>query len=289
MYGKPSRKINSKVGLFMKSLSIGIFGFINLSCNSSNKLNTPQVSHSKVKIIIEGDSEIDDIIFTKFGSSGFSEEDVKPFKHETEITFNEPINDFYQLALVKDDNYIIKQFWLKGNEIILKGRVVKNQVQIDTVINSPFYYYTENIYNKYSKSIDSNETREEINNGLLSEINKNIDNTFSNELSSIYLQLNVGQTDKLKKLHALIEKQNPKIKSHFQSIHDQLKKQIEVVSIKTEAYELYNETGETTQLNLKKDSVYMLDFWFMHCKPCLADHKTLRNLRGFLDEKTSKP
>ena len=271
----------SKTSSQFKKITIVIFISLGaLSCSTIAKTSTVQDSHSTIRLEIENGIEIENIIMTKFG--GFAEEDIRPFHKISELTYNEPIHDFYQILLqTKDDRFISNQLWLEGNDVIIIGKVVDDQLQIDTVINSPFYYYTNQIISKYTSLKKANKSQDEISDFLLTEIKNNIDNAFSNELSSLYLKLNVSQTKNLKLLQSIIKNQNNNIKGHMLSIHDDLKKQIEVVSINLEKYEFNYEQGKTVNLNLKKDSIYLLDFWFTACKPCIADHKTIDSLSTY--------
>ena len=258
---------------------LGILALTILSCNNNSSIPITQESKATVKFLIEEGDEIENIIFTKFG--GFTDEDVKPFKKNIEILLNEPINDFYQLLLQKDNKNIIAQMWLKGKDIVIKGKIIKDELQIDTIINSPFYYYTIDVINDSKSNI---KTQEEINNSLLTEIKNNIENPFSCELAAIYMKMNLNNLNNLKVLHGILAIQNAQIKNHFISVHQDLEKLIAIDSIQIDAFNFNDENGQNSKLTLNKDHIYMLDFWFTDCRPCIVDHQTIDSMLTFFQD-----
>jgi hypothetical protein len=259
---------------------LGILGLTLLGCNTNSSNTIPQESNATVKFLIEGGDEIENIIFTKFG--GFTDEDITPFKKNIEITLNEPINNFYQLLLQKDDKNIVAQMWLKGKDVVIKGKIINDEFQIDTIINSPFYYYTIDALNRYSKS--NINTQKEINNSLLTEITNNIDNPFSSELASIYMEMNLNNLDNLKLLQGKLANQNTQLKNHIISIHQDLEKLIAIESIQLDSFNFNDEKGRNSKLPLSKGRIYMLDFWFTDCRPCIVDHQTIDSMFTFFKD-----
>jgi len=264
----------------IKSLLVLILGLTILSCNNKTKLASIQKSNSTIKFIIGNEIGVENIIFTEFG--GFEKEDVKVFSPNMEMILNEPLDGFYQLLLQKGEKYIQSQIWLKGNEITIRGNIVDNQLQIDTVINSPFYYYTIDVLNNHSTQNRKNQSQEEANKSLLVDIKNNLDNPFSNHLSSIYINRNIDDPKKLKELHQILSTQSDLIKGHFISVHENLEKMVNVDKIDLEKFEFNDVNGNSIKLPINRDSIYMLDFWFTGCLPCIKDHESLKtNLQIF--------
>jgi thiol-disulfide isomerase/thioredoxin len=172
--------------------------------------------------------------------------------------------------------------WLKGQDIVIKGKVVKDELRIDTIINSPFYYYAIDVLKKYSES--NNKTQEEINNSLLTEIKNNIDNPFSCELASIFMNKNLSNSNNLKVLHGILSTQDINIKNHFISIYRDLEKLIAIESIQLDTFNFKDTNGHNSKISLNRDQIYMLDFWFTDCRPCLEDHKTIDSMYTFFQK-----
>jgi len=82
-----------------------------------------------------------------------------------------------------------------------------------------------------------------------------------------------------------IEKINLKrkhIKGHFISVHENLEKMVNVDKIDLEKFEFNDVNGNSIKLPINRDSIYMLDFWFTGCLPCIKDHESLKtNLQIF--------
>jgi len=244
-----------------------------LSCSNKTGEVTTQKANSKIEFIIETDLEIEKIIFSKIG--GFEQDDIYNFEPNVEITLDEPINDLYQMLLQIGNKNIVTDFWLKGNDITINGHIVDSEFQLDTIINSPFYYYTIDVLNKYRKTNNTIQTQDEINSSLMKDINKNLDNPFSIDLASIFIKRNLDNLENLKELHQILSTQSDHIKDHFLSDHSLLQKLLDVDSIQIDTFKFSDIEGHSVKLPINKDSIYMLDFWFTRCAPCIADHKKM--------------
>ncbi len=261
---------------------LGIISMTILSCDTKKLSKTTQELNSSIKFSIENSAGIDNIIFTKFG--GFLQEDIKPFQKNMKIIMNEPINNFYQLILQKGDKNLIAQLWLKGEDIEIEAQIVDHNIQIDTVINSPFYYYTRDILSSYSATNNSTRSYEEINNSLIAEIKSNIDNPFSQELASIYISRNVNEQDNLTLLNQVLSPQNEEIKNHILSVHQNLANIIATETLELETFRFNNEDGQESKISINDNDIYMLDFWFTGCAPCITDHVTIDSMMTFFKE-----
>jgi len=252
---------------------VGAIVLINSNCSVPDKISTEQKSQPSITFNLKGGSDIESLIFVKLG--GFSDKDFRPFAENMEITMNEPINDLYQVSIKKGEgNKFISQYlWLNGDEIIVNGEITANKLTIDTVINSPLYYYTNEVITDY----EQHKELEKGNDFLLGEITKTIKSPFSNQLASIFMQDNINNTGNLKKLQTLLDNQNSEIKNHIMSVHYNLAQMIDVVSIQTNDFKFNNENSLEVPLPLNSDSIYLIDFWFTQCLPCIADHQKIQS------------
>jgi thiol-disulfide isomerase/thioredoxin len=270
------KRKNLSKNTFQVSLLFGLILLIISACTTKTKTNKSKILNSTIKFEIDSDEAIENLIFVKFGT-GFSSEEMKPFQKKMEITLKEPLNDIYDLSLIKNGKIIPTQLWLKGENIIIKATVLEEVLQIDTILNAPFYYYTINVLKEYEALTKHSKNQDAINNFLLKEIKANITNPFSNELAFEFMNKNLGKPENLKALQTLISTQEEWIKNHPFSIHQNLKKIIEVDSINPAAFQFKNKHDKLASLPIKGDAIYLIDFWFTHCPPCIKDHKVIQS------------
>jgi len=242
-----------------------------MSCSPKKNLAAKQELRSTVKLLIDTDEAMESLVFTKFG--GFSDEDIVPFSDMREIAFSEPINDVYQLLLKNEERFFSSQMWLKGEDITVKAIFKNNEIQIDTVINSPFYYYTKNTLQYLN---DSSIVVEEKNVFLIDEIENMIDSPFSDNLVSKYIELNIDKPNNLRTLKNLLLSQNDKYKDKFKTSKEELRKLLDVDSFEIANYQFKNESGIDSKITLKEGAIHVIDYWFTGCPPCIEDHKVIQ-------------
>lgn len=270
------KKLNSRNNNLSKLTIQFIFSIImclTFSCNSYKKSSIIQESDRTVKLIIDTNTKIDKLVFTKFG--GFTEEDLMPFQDTIIITLNEPINDMFQLLCVREHQNLVEHLWLKGENIIIKASIKEETLSIDTIINAPFYYYTKRVMETYETLIEQKAKREEMNDFLLKAIKQNIDHSFSNILASNFIEHNINQLENLQILASIIDNQKPKIKNHIFSVHENLRQLTEVNTINFLDFKFIDIALQERNITPSKNTIYLLDFWFTSCAPCIEEHKRI--------------
>lgn len=253
-------------------LLTSILAFFFINCKTH--LTSPKKpALSKLRLIITTDQKIDTIVIAKIG--GFTPKDIFHFQDTITVTSTNPFDDNFQIGYFQKNIFSGDYIWLKGSDIIVNA-TISSTLKIDTVINSPFYYYTKDIYDKYYALLDKNSESGIINEFLLSEIKNNLNHPFSNELAFDYIHQNKNNFNSLRKLNELIKNQQEYIKNHFLGVHRILENMIDIQSVNLPDYLFYNENGEKNTLKTNSDQLYLLDFWFIACKPCIEDHKILK-------------
>lgn len=265
---------NFSIVSLILSLSLGLIVFL-CYCNPVDQSMAPKNLKSTVKLIITGDTEIESLVFKKFG--GFTEKDFKPFKDIVIVELDEEVNDFYQLSLKRGDNFIISQFWLKGQDIEIRGAIENDEFQIDTIINSPLFYYSTNTIQEYKKLLEQPFGEDKANFYMIQAIKDNIDSPFSNELASEYIRENINEINNLNVLQELIANQNQQIKEHRLSIHKTLDKLINNTTIAFKEFVFNDSRGQKSKIITRQDTLYLIDYWFTECPPCIMDHKILKS------------
>lgn len=229
-----------------------------------------------VKIVIESDTAISDVILVPFG--GFKLDDYHEYADTVIINFEEPLEGFYQLLAQSNEKFIQNTSWLKGDDILIKASVEDKKLQIDTVINSPFYYYTTEVLAKYTILKTENAEKTVSNSFLLKAIEENIDNQFSLYLTELYIKDNEKDKPQLRILESVVGTQDSILKTNILSYHGVLEHLLKVDTINLSAYKFYTENGDTSTISIDSEELYFIDFWFTDCKPCIADHKKLKAL-----------
>jgi len=248
----------------------------------SSSFSSDAAVKSKITLITNSDLEIDKIIFAK--TSGIRDEDIWVYHDTIKIYDTLYVNNRYNVEYYVKGKRKIEQFWLRGNNITIKISV-DSILTIDTIINSPFSYYTKGIYDKYYKDLMVNNYEDStINQFLLAEIKKNLDHPFSNDLSKIFLHENQDKKENLEVLQEIIKEQNQAIKQHRSSPHNRLEKILKTNAVRLVNYEFYDAIGNIKRIDNSKDKKYILDFWFTGCPPCLKDHQIMKMKMDYLEK-----
>ena len=247
--------------------------------------NTPSVSFSeaekpKITFITNTDLVIDSIAFAKL--SGTRAEDIWDYRDTIKIYDVVDIDDKYNILYFLKNEIRQEQLWLQGNDIIIEASIGA-KVKIDTIMNSPFSYYTNDVYDKYYNDLIKNNYEDSIvNQFLLTEIKKNLDHSFSNDLSKMFLYENQERKENLETLYEIIKDQNQIVKQHRSSPHTRIKKILNANTVTLENYTFFDVLGNLKRIDASKDKKYILDFWFTDCPPCIKDHQIMKTKIDYL-------
>jgi len=244
--------------------------------------STPEPAKPKITLITKTDLEIDSIAFAK--PSGIRAKDYYDYSDTIRIYDTINISNKYDIHYYVDGERKWEQLWLEGNDIVIKT-FVDSIIKLDTVINSPFTYYTKGVIDKYYYDLLENSYEDSIvNEFLLTELKKNLDHPFSIDLSKMFLYENQDKRKNLEVLYEIIKDQNQKIKQHRSSPHERLEKIINTKAVRLTDYEFYDSSEKVATVNLPKDKKYILDFWFTGCPPCLNDHQIMKTKMDYFEK-----
>jgi len=252
-----------------------------LGCAKDKK----QIALSDLNLFLKTDIEIDSVFVSNITQD--REFQYITYSDAVRVKLKDSINDLYNVWFYsKGKQYSgqSEQLWLNGENVIIKG-TFNQKLEIDTVIGSDLYYksvsFRKNLKKLYKKK--SNDTL--INNFLLEELKKNLDNPFSIEIVENLFYRNISDKNKLKELYAIIKNQNDDIKNHRLSTHKKIEKILRNDKIDLSQFQLYDTNGNITKIDIKTDKSYLLDFWFINCPPCIKDHKLIAKKMSFLNDK----
>lgn len=171
-----------------------------------------------------------------------------------------------------------QQIWLDKGNIIIQAHLDTSNLVIDTVINSPFYYVTKSFFKNYSQVQQSHDTAQ-INNFLLNAYKENLSNPFSFLIGNNYLLINQNSKLNLIKLKRLFEHQGDNFKwfLFYPIVVDRTNNILTTEKINFPSFNFYDKKYKKIKLNLIGADYYVFDFWFLHCAPCIQQHKEIKS------------
>ena len=201
----------------------------------------------------------------------------KKFSNPLTTTFNKSVPHNYTVAFFKNREHYTGQLWLNNGNPKIKLQLKNKEVFIDTVYNAPIYYELFTFGDQldaYHKNQDT-VARDEY---LLDKINEHFNDAFSNLASFNYMSYHQNNPKKLQLLLNKIEKQNDSIKYGLSTPYPALQKMLNVSKISNFSpfsYTLMDAEGTVKKPDASSSKLYLIDFWFVRCKPCVADHKII--------------
>lgn len=257
-----------------------------LSCKDQEK-SIDLDNFKDFTLILETKEDIDSVLIMDLGQQ---RENYKVQLQDTiTINFKDSINDLYNVWFYKNGKIVssplsTNQFWLKGDKVLIKGKIDKGIV-LDTIIGSDLYYASKKA-NKKLKTLSNQKVNDSVfNQNYLSLIENNIDNPFSLALASQFINRNQNKPSSLKKLKALLRLQDKNLKSHpYFRPYQRLNKILKVEDLDFSKYQYFNSDLELSTIQLDKDKKYIIDFWFVNCAPCIKDHKYIATKKEWLKE-----
>ncbi len=230
-------------------------------------------SKSSVKINVNNASNLESFQFCKGRS--FNPNKMNPITNPIEVTLDESINDLYMLVLKTEKTYPSVLLALEGNDITIELNVKEDKIIIDTIIGAPSYYYAEKILKDYT-TLALTDSQIAANEFLLEEIKKKPNSSFVNTLTNQIIQDNHLNKEELKKIKTLVSKQDIKLQTKILG-NTPLDKLINATYMNFSDFKFSNRNGEEEKISLDHNSIYLIDFWFVGCAPCIADHKRIKS------------
>jgi len=256
-----------------------IFVFLVLFLFSCKKEETSSAKISgnkgtKIDIEITSDIKTDSIIVT---DNEFTHWQSFTDRNKITANFDKNVPHLYIIAFyINGKAYKTdKELWLDNGNPKLKLSFKNKQLVVNKVSGSPVYYE----YFSFFKKLDEFDAKNDSvarNKYFLAKIDQHFNDDFSNLVASNYLGYNRSNLKNLTTLLHKIEKQSDELKNTPFSKHAELEKILNVKKFDLSAYSLIDVKGDTIKPAIKKDKLYLIDFWFVKCLPCVADHKLIQ-------------
>lgn len=239
-------------------------------------LQVPAAAQTKIHLIITSAKPIEsvdatDFSMTKINESGFK--DTVVFAHENTL----PDAYIFGWTISGKRYHTPLPVWLDRGNVYLHAHTDSNKLIIDTVINAPFYYYAEN-YFKQLKVIYKTKDTTQYSAYVLKNIEANLDNPFSLYIANSYLNVIQNDKQKVSALQQLFSKQGNRFSWHrtYPELTERLNSILSFEHLNLATYTLINRQYKSVVPVFNGADFYVLDFWFLGCAPCRADHKIIK-------------
>ena len=254
----------------IKQYSLLVFAFLSFLINSAR-------SQTHLRLILHTDKAMDSVLVVHWTDK---EATWLPYKDTLYVNFKTRGIDFYHLNYKTGNNKIYyAPLFLDTGRITITSHIEIDKLIIDSVTGSL-------IYEKYARwKADFNQLKmshdtSAIDSFLLRTYAENIDNLFSFNIGSRYVDLHQNDKSKLYALFPLIAKQAKETKEQFgfTLFNDRLLGIIGNDLVRLSDYPLINIRNQTTHAKALNSKFVILDFWFVGCIPCMEDHQKIINL-----------
>ena len=191
--------------------------------------------------------------------------------------FNKSNIDCYNIRYHANGKIYSTQIWLDTGYIIIAAQIDSNKLIIDTVLNSPTYYMVKDFGKKRYELYKANDTIA-LNNYLLTNYEKNIENPFSLVIGDYYIKWNLNSKLNLLKFKSYADKQGDKFSWFllYPMVVERLNKILGIDNINFNDFTFINKNNKKVKLQFEGSKFYVLDFWFLACPPCIRDHKDIQ-------------
>jgi hypothetical protein len=213
-----------------------------------------------------------------------------PFTDTMQVDFKTTGIDFYHLNFKISDkkNYFASVF-LDTGRIQLVAHIENEKIIIDSVTGSPMYKKYSAWKAEYNRLKSGNDSAA-LDRFLLKSYGENLDNLFSFQIGTRYVDIHQNDKLKLYALLPMIEKQTEETKRQFgfSILNDRLRGILAHDTIDLSHYPLLTRNNEVTQAKSLDSKFVILDFWFVACLPCVADHQKITALFPGLKQKKTE-
>lgn len=254
-------------------LSLILIGLLS-SCNNRQNTNPNSIS-----VEILGAEQPDSIKVVSFNNSeGIIAKNGNPYS----FNFSHTINDAFVMDVFKNGKTYSKKIFLDGEGLNIRAELKPESIEIDTVIGSEIYNKSIDFYSTLD-SLNTIQANDPVVNALLLQrVKENLSHPFSFEISNLYIERNKNYKSKLMALKSVLDEQPDELKAHALSVHRTLKDLVKNEYLDLSAFQFYDRKGKVAKVDLSHKGDYLLDFWFVHCPPCVRDHKKIgSNLKLF--------
>lgn len=209
-----------------------------------------------------------------------------PFRDTLRAEFKTTGRDFYHINYTGNGNVYNAQIFLDTGNIRIVSKIVTGKLVIDSVYGSPYYNETKKWQETLTRLRNSKDTAK-IDSFLLDSYSQFAGDLFSFRIGSTYVNMHQNNPSRLYPLLALVAAQDEFVKKKFgfSQFHDRLQGLINNQRIDLSDFLFMNTRNKKVRAEKPGQKYTILDFWFVGCGPCMADHLRIPSLLQDMKQK----
>ena len=243
-------------------------------------------SQTHLKLILKTNLPIDSALIVHFTNK---ESSWLAFKDTLELDFKIGQTDFYHINYVQKEKIFNEKVYLDSGDVTISMKIENDKLIIDKVVGSPMFDIVQNWKKQYANVVLAKDSAA-LDSFLLQTYEEQIDNMFSFNIGSRYLNIHQNNKLKLYALLPLMARQNDELKKQFgfSFLNDRLQGIIKNNIVILANFELVDPSNKTVQKSPTNAELVILDFWFVGCVPCMEDHKRIKEFLPYLKQKKTE-
>ncbi|TDW96068.1 TlpA family protein disulfide reductase [Dinghuibacter silviterrae] len=200
-----------------------------------------------------------------------------PYTDTARFDFNKRTGTCYRLTFSEEGKDYHQQVWLDAASDTVFAHIEEDSLVIDTVQGSPLYYAVRQ-YDQSFQSLHQQGDSAALNRLMLDAYTANSGNLFSCLIGLTYLRHNANNPGNLYRLKTLMAGQGRRFNTSpmYSALVDNLDARLRIHKLPLQQFSFIDKRGKATMLHLDGADAYVFDFWFLHCAPCLEDHKDIK-------------
>ena len=241
-------------------------------------------AQTHLRLILKTTLPIDSALIVHFTDQ---ESSWLAFKDTLDVEFKIAKTDFYHINYIQKEKIFNQKIYLNSGNTTIFMRIEGDKLLIDTVTGSPIFDTVVNWRKQYAAVAKDSVALDAF---LLKTYEDQIDNMFSFSIGSRYLNIHQNNKLKLYSLLPLIARQDDELKKQFgfAMLNDRLQGIIKNNNIILSDFELIDLKNKPVHSAVLNSDFVILDFWFVGCLPCMEDHKKIKKLLPFLQQKNTE-
>ncbi|WP_299677602.1 TlpA disulfide reductase family protein [uncultured Dokdonia sp.] len=240
-----------------------------------------QLDLKDINLIIKSGPKIDSV---RIADIQYKESYTLPYTDTVKVDFKRKINDFYEISIYNRGQKFGQRFWFDGEKLLINAVLDGTNFNIESIDSSSLYMASMAYSTKLQQLRESFADSATIDKFLISEIRNTIDTPLSHVIVGEYLERNQNHREKIDHVYRIMRMQTDSIKEHLFNKTARMLRILDVEAVQFDQYELGDINDQKTEITLDATKLYLVDFWFVRCPPCLADHKRIAKNYAIFEE-----
>lgn len=252
-----------------------------MACQREKPVSKENLELSDMNLVITSETPIDTVWISDIGQK---ESLFLPFKDTIKVDLKRNVSDLYNVYVYSGGQRTGTQLWLDGDQLLIDISFDAKKLTVDKVDTSALYDAFLHHTKAYKELLTTQADSMTIDKFLIAEIREYIDTPLSHAIVGNFLFRNQNDREKVDQVYRMIRMQTDTLKTHFISNLDKMKQILDQKAVQFDQYALGNLSDQKTNITLDPSKLYLLDFWFVKCAPCVRDHKLIAKNYGVFEE-----